>query len=300
MSNRTHLSNISGNKTEWPVYMTIANVSSKIRQIPSTHTITMVALLPIPINNRNIPQKRLDEQRQTNREMLNKVHGQVLQPLTFEQNPNAESGYYNVLCIDRYFRRCKVVLAVWPADCPEYNDLHHVEQQVWVWCKCLKNELRDYVPSDKQLPRQDHNLDRTLSDAIAMTAHAKLSSCHVQRGFNVFRHIPCIVGYLVHKMQIGMHDHLQKWMFHFMKTHERLNKYNAIWLSMPAYHNLKTKNKSWGSFSLKRKGDKGNELLPAWSCNQVSTRRKPRLVSHIQSRNWVLMGVVRILYVCSM
>jgi hypothetical protein len=45
-------------------------------------------------------------------------------------------------------------------------------------------------------------------------------------------------------MQIGMLDHLQKWIFHFMKTHKRLDKYNAIWLSMPAYHDLTTKNKS--------------------------------------------------------
>jgi hypothetical protein len=35
-----------------------------------------------------------------------------------------------------------------------------------------------------------------------------------------------------------MLDHLQKWIFHFMKTHERLDKYNAIRLSMPAYHDL--------------------------------------------------------------
>jgi hypothetical protein len=33
-------------------------------------------------------------------------------------------------------------------------------------------------------------------------------------------------------------DHLQKWIFHFMKMHERLDKYNAIWLSVPAYHDL--------------------------------------------------------------
>jgi hypothetical protein len=30
-------------------------------------------------------------------------------------------------------------------------------------------------------------------------------------------------------MQIGMLDHLQKWIFHFMKMHERLDKYNATW-----------------------------------------------------------------------
>jgi len=58
--------------------MTIGNLFSKIRQMPSTHTVVMVALLPIPIKNRNIPEKRLDEQRQTNREVLNEVLRRVL------------------------------------------------------------------------------------------------------------------------------------------------------------------------------------------------------------------------------
>jgi hypothetical protein len=99
--------------------MTIGNQSSKIRQMPSAHTVVVVALLPIPIKNRNIPQKRLDEQGQTHREVLNKVLRWVLQPLTFKHNPNAESGYYNVLCADGNFRRCKPVLAAWLADYPE-------------------------------------------------------------------------------------------------------------------------------------------------------------------------------------
>jgi len=46
---------------------------------------------------------------------------------------------------------------------------------------------------------------------------------------------------LLHTMHIGMLDHLQKWIFHFMKKHERLDKYNAIWLSVPAYHDLTSK-----------------------------------------------------------
>jgi hypothetical protein len=54
---------------------------------------------------------------------------------------------------------------------------------------------------------------------------------------------------LLRTMQIGMLDHLQKWCFHFMKTHERLDKYSAIWLSVPAYHNLKRKNKSYEEVS---------------------------------------------------
>jgi len=50
-------------------------------------------------------------------------------------------------------------------------------------------------------------------------------------------------------MQIGMLDHLQNWIFHFMNTHERLDKYNAIWLSVPAYHDLTPKNMSYEAVS---------------------------------------------------
>jgi len=110
--------------------MTIGNLSSKIRQMPSTHTVVMVALLPIPIKNCNIPQKRLDEKRQTHRELLNKVLRRVHQPLTCKQNPNAESGYYNLLCADSNFSCCKPVLAASLTDCPEYSDLHHLERHV--------------------------------------------------------------------------------------------------------------------------------------------------------------------------
>ena len=34
-----------------------------------------------------------------------------------------------------------------------------------------------------------------------------------------------------------------------MKTHERVDKYNAIWLSVPAYHDLTPKNKSYEEVS---------------------------------------------------
>jgi len=222
--------------------------------MPSTHTVVMVALLPIPIKNGNIPQKRLYEQRQTTREVLNKVLRRVLQPLTFKQNPNAESGYYDILCADGNFRRCKPVLAVWLADCPEYSELHHLERHFCFWCECPKNEPGDYVPSDKQHPRRDHNVYRTLSDANTTAADSELSSRHVHRGCKVIQYNPCIMSDLpkpdlLHTMQIGMLDHLQKWILHLMKTHKRLDKYNAIWLSVPAYHDLTPTNESYEQVS---------------------------------------------------
>jgi hypothetical protein len=44
MSDETHLSNFAGDKQVWPVYMTIANVSPKIRLIPSVHTVVVMAV----------------------------------------------------------------------------------------------------------------------------------------------------------------------------------------------------------------------------------------------------------------
>jgi len=166
--------------------MTIDNLSSKLRQMPPTHHIVMVAPLPILIKNRNIPQKQLDEQHHTNREVLNEVLRRVFEPLTLKQNPSAESWYYNVLCADGNFRHCKQVLATWLADCAEYSHLHHLEGHVCFWCGCPKNKLGDYVPPDKQHPQWDHNLYRMLSDANTKAANTELSSRHVHRGFNVF------------------------------------------------------------------------------------------------------------------
>jgi hypothetical protein len=152
MSDETHLLNFAGDKKEWPVYMTIGSLSSMIRQTPSMHSVIMVTLIPIPVKNGNIPQKRLNEQRQTNREVLNEVLQWQLQLLTFKPNPSAGSGYYNILWADGNFRRCKLVLAAWLADCPEYSDLHHLKWHVCSWGECPKNELGDYVHPEKQHP----------------------------------------------------------------------------------------------------------------------------------------------------
>jgi len=54
---------------------------------------------------------------------------------------------------------------------------------------------------------------------------------------------------LLHTMHISMLDHLQKWIIHFMKMHKWLEKYNAIWLSMPAYHDLTPTTKSYEEVS---------------------------------------------------
>jgi len=205
------------------------------------HSVIIVTHLMIPNNNCNNPQKRLGDQRQTNQEVLNEGLRRSRRPLIFKHNPSAENGYYTVLCADGHFSGCKPVLA-------------HLERNVCVWCNHPKHEVGDYVPPDKQHPRREYILYRTLSDANPKAADAKLWLRHAYWAFNEFRHVPCTVSNLakpdlLHSMQIGMLDHLQMWIFNFMKTHEPLDKYNLIWLSMAAYHDLTVKNESYEEVS---------------------------------------------------
>jgi hypothetical protein len=65
----------------------------------------------------------------------------------------------------------------------------------------------------------------------------------------LFWHSACIVNNLpkhdlLHTVHISVLDYLQMWIFQFMKMHIRLDKSNAILLSVPAYHDLTPKNKS--------------------------------------------------------
>jgi len=253
-SDRTHLLNFACNKKQWPGYMTISILSSKIRRRPSTHSVVLVVPLPIPIKNHNISHKRLDEQRQTNQEVLNEVLWRVVQPLTNQLIPCSEGEHDNVLCADGNSRHCNPEIAAPLADCTKYSTLQQLERHVFWWCECPKNALGDNIPPDKQHPQRDHHSYGMFNDANTNAGDAELSPHHVHQWLNVFRHIPYIVSDLLksdlpHTLQIDILHHLQKWIVYFMKTHEQLDKYNAIWLSVPAYLNLTQKTKLYQEVS---------------------------------------------------
>jgi len=87
-----------------------------------------------------------------------------------------------------------------------------------------------------------------------MAENAKFALRHDHRGWNVIRHIPRPVFDppnldLLHTMQIGMLDNLQKSVFQFMKMYKLLDMYNEIWLCLPDYPGLTPKIKSYEEVS---------------------------------------------------
>jgi len=67
------------------------------------------------------------------------------------------------------------------------------------------------------------------------------------KSFDIFSVLWAISPFsdLLYTMQIGMPEYLQKWIFHFVKMHGWLDKYNATWICVPDSKDLKSKIKSY-------------------------------------------------------
>lgn len=80
-SDQTHLTNFSGDKKAWPVYLTIGNIVSTVRNKPSAMAMILVALLPVPPKLKGQKAAQVDAQRDVNRRILHSVLEQVFQPM---------------------------------------------------------------------------------------------------------------------------------------------------------------------------------------------------------------------------
>ena len=78
-SDQTHLTNFSGDKKAWPVYLTLGNIVSTIRNKPSAMAMILIALLPVPPKLTKQKAAQMDAQRDANRHILHAVLEQVFQ-----------------------------------------------------------------------------------------------------------------------------------------------------------------------------------------------------------------------------
>ena len=97
MSDETHLSDFSGDKKAWPIYLTIGNILSKYRNKPSNHCVITLALLPIPPKRKNLT----SEQQESIDRILQRILKSILQPL----NDVSQTGII-LDCGDNHKRVC--------------------------------------------------------------------------------------------------------------------------------------------------------------------------------------------------
>ena len=148
MSDQTHLSNFSGEKKAWPVYMTLGNLLSIRRNNSGAMAVLLVALLPIPLKlSTSAPGNRW--QRQINADTLQGVFKLVFEPLQHV----ALKGV-NIDCADRKVQRCFPIVSGWIADHMENVALHRGKSNTCPKCAVPLEELR--TDAKYQYPARDY------------------------------------------------------------------------------------------------------------------------------------------------
>ncbi len=109
-SDKTKLSQFRGDKTAWPVYMTIGNIAKETRRQPSTHSTILLGYLPVP---------KLDccteKTKKTTR--YNIFHRCM--KLMLDSLVSAGKNGVEMACADAWKRQIFTILAAYIADYPE-------------------------------------------------------------------------------------------------------------------------------------------------------------------------------------
>ncbi|KAG0132547.1 hypothetical protein HOY82DRAFT_483920 [Tuber indicum] len=120
--NVTFLMNFSGDKKAWPIYMTIGNILSKLRNKASKHAIVLLDLLPVPPKMLGVT-ARDARQRQIN----NVIFGDLMEAIFAPIVALGDSGI-EVECANGKVRLGFPRLAAWIADPLENVTLHGIQQ----------------------------------------------------------------------------------------------------------------------------------------------------------------------------
>ena len=187
MSDQTHLSNFSGVKNGWPVYITLGNLPSTRRNSPGSMAVLLLALLPVPpkLSKSTSADKH---QRRINAETLQLVFQLLFEPL----QAVAHKGV-NIDCADGKVRRCFPVLSAWIADHMENVVLHGVKSnpcpksKVFPWelgkdAKYLARDYTEYEYCERENGLQSLGLDSDDADDADVT----LDTLRVNMGPGVY------------------------------------------------------------------------------------------------------------------
>ncbi|KAI6018454.1 hypothetical protein BKA83DRAFT_4464902 [Pisolithus microcarpus] len=178
-SDKTSLSQFSGDKKAWPVYLTIGNISKDVRRQVSAHATVLIGYLPV--SKLECFQKKTRSL--TGYRLFHHSMSLLLRPL-------ADAGRHgrDMVCADGYLRHVHPLLAAYIADFPE---------QCLVACNKESRCLRCLVESNKHGDLEDwasRIFDPFWKD-LPFT--------------NIFA---CLTPDILHQLHKGVfHDHLVQW-----------------------------------------------------------------------------------------
>jgi len=121
-SDATYLTNFSADHKAWPLYMSIGNIKSSVRNRPTFHAWVPVALLPSsPKRIRKVLSWSEEKQEQEAMQVPHDLLRFLLRPLSSV----AQDGL-KIKCADEVTRECYFQVAGWLADYLENSMLHGI------------------------------------------------------------------------------------------------------------------------------------------------------------------------------
>ena len=219
VSDQTHLTNFSGDKKAWPVYLTIGNIHSQTHNSPRKMAVFLVALLPIPPKFTSKKTKTRGAQQMMNDEILDVVFSFIFEPLEAATKYSKE-----MCCLDGRVRQCFPVLAAWIADLVENKTLHGLKRMNCVVCgvpvEWLGWEAKEVHPV------RDYQKYAAVPERYVNTGGeynvTSLLAVKVKIGRNVFTRLSCIEIPLLfkpdilHNIYLGLFKHLMQWIEDFL------------------------------------------------------------------------------------
>jgi hypothetical protein len=237
MSDQTHLTNFSGDKKAWPVYITIGNLTSTRRNKPGSMAVLLLALLPVP--PKFAKSSAADKlQRQINADTLRGVFELIFRPLR-----DTMAAGVPVDCADGKIRQCFPILSGWIADHMENVTLHGIKSNACPKCEVGPEELgtgigpqraRDYARYERL--RENCSLGLESDDA-----QDTFETLGIKMGQNVFQELERVSAPdlhkpdLLHTIYLGLFKHMMDWIQAFLKKHARQQAFDDAWKALPPY-----------------------------------------------------------------
>jgi hypothetical protein len=205
-SDKTQLSQFSGDKSAWPVYLSVGTISKAIRQEVSARATVLVGYIPVPKLANVSPAKRSDQEAQIFHDCMRIL----LEPLV-----EAGKSGVDMLCADGFIRHVYPILAAYVADYPE---------QCLVTC-CRDKRCPKCTVSYAHLgePRKSPDRDPSATiDSIYNKARGRPCPGFDSQGLRCinpfWKDLPhcdifeCIMPDILHQLHKGVFkDHVVKW-----------------------------------------------------------------------------------------